>query len=266
LAARRVVVALRAGDFLAVVRAVAVFLAGALDAALVAVVLRAGLFFAVVFLAPVVRLAAVFLVGLFFAVVFLAGDFFAVFLAVLLVARLVGDAFLVADFLAAVAFVVVLRAGDFFAVVFLAGDFLAAVALVVVLRAGDFFAVVFLAGDFFVARVPLGAFFVVFFAAVLAAPTGLVTAFLAPDPAVFADLFAVVVAGTFSSLMGCHPAHAGVVLVVRMTLFDVLICDLSNFGASRKPFMRFVFVLRADRVTRSSGRPRSRRCAVFPCV
>jgi hypothetical protein len=79
-------------------------------------------------------------------------------------------------------------------------------------------------------------------AAVLAAPTGLVTAFLAPDPAVFADLFAVVVAGTFSSLMGCHPAHAGAVLVVRMTLFDVLICDLSNFGASRKPFARFVFV------------------------
>ena len=225
LAVRRVAVALRAGAFRAVVRAVVVFLAGAFRAALAAV-LRA----------PVVRLAAV----------FFAGDFRAVFFA----ARLVAVAFLVADFFAAVAVLVALRAGDFFAVVFFAADRLAAAVLVVALRAGDFFAVVFLAADFFVARVPLAAFFVAF----LAAPTGLVTAFLAPDPAALAGLFAGVVAGTFSSLMGCRPAHAGVLLVVRMTLLDALICDLSNFGASRKPFARriFVGVLRDER-PRCSG-------------
>jgi len=208
LAVRRVDVVLRAGDFRAVARAVVVFLAGDFRAAL-AVVLRVGDFFAAVFLAPVVRLAAVLRAPVVrLAAVFFAGDFRAVFFAVDFAARLVAVAFLVADFLAAVALEVALRAGDFFAVVFLAVGRLAAVLRVAVLRAGDFFAVVLFAVDFFVARAPLVAFFAVFLAADLAAPAGLVTAFLAPDPAVLADLFAVVVAGTFSSLKGCHPAHA----------------------------------------------------------
>jgi hypothetical protein len=111
----------------------------------------------------------------------------------------------VAVFLAAEVFAVALRAGDFFAVVFLAP-------------------VAFLVGDFLAVD-----FRVVFLAADFAAPTGLFTAF-------FADRLAVAVVATIASLKGCRPAaRPELFVVVRMTLFDTLLCDLSNFGASRKP-------------------------------
>jgi hypothetical protein len=140
-------------------------------------------------------------------------------------------AFRVAVFLAAEVFAVALRAGDFFAVVFLAP---------VAFLVGDFLAV-----DFRV--VFLAAGFAADFAADFAAPTGLFTAF-------FADRLAVAVVATIASLKGCRPAaRPELFVVVRMTLFDTLLCDLSNFGASRKPPAHGTFLRVVDVVGDASG-------------
>jgi hypothetical protein len=239
LAVRRVPVEVRAGAFL-VARAVAVLRVGDF-AAFVAAVLRAGVLFAAVLAVVALRVVAFFAAvlaapvlraGVFFAVVF-AGDFLAAVVALVAV-FLAGDFFAVV-FFAAPLVVVAVRVVAFFAAVLVAVVFLA-----VAVFAGDFLAVVFL---------PVAAF-VVFFAVDLAAPTGRVTAFLAPDLTVRADLFAVVVAGTFASLGGISSGGTPeFFLVVRMTLFDILSCDLCKFGASRKPFpsRHFVPVTRHDR-------------------
>ncbi|MGH3357074.1 MAG: hypothetical protein ACRDOJ_14340 [Nocardioidaceae bacterium] len=218
-------------------------LAGALLAAdffvaLAVVVRRAGDFFAADRVVDALR-AAVFFAPVAFLAVFLAGDFLAVFRAglffVVFFAGLLLAAFLVAFFAA-------LLAGAFL-VVFLAAFlavFLAPVRAVVVFRAGAFLAVVFFAGLF------LAVFLVAFFAALLAVEAFLVAVFFAPVLLAVAGRFAVAVfAGTLASLVGFVRHNAGVALVVRMTLSCVLICDLCNFGASRKPFLRREFALRS---------------------
>jgi hypothetical protein len=222
----RFVVALRAGDFLAV-EAVFVVVRFAGEAAAV----LGEAFLAVDFLV-VDFFAADLVVGDFLAVALVAGDFLAVALVAgdfLAAALVTGDFLAVAlvagDFLAAA-----LVTGDFLAVAFVVGDFLA-----VALVAGDFLAVALVAGDFLAVAL-VG---VAFLTAFLAADVALLATLLPDVDFLEVDFFAgdflavaLVVAATRVSVQMVRP---GVGLPVAGTTERSSSLDSDNIGVRSEP-------------------------------